>query len=85
MPQEVRWVRAINLISLAQKIWRLVSQPVFFVRHLVEMIKRNCFPIDRSTKAFIAHNEEKWSNWKTRNTESEILFDYYPVAETEIA
>jgi len=85
VPQELRQLPAIILISLAQKLWFLVSQPVHFLHHLVEMIKRNYLPIDRNTKVFISHNEEKWGKWKTPNTKPIILFDYYPVAETEIA
>jgi len=73
------------LNSLAQKIWRLVSQPERVLHHLVEFTKYKYFPVDKYTKDFIAHNEEKWSKWKIRDTSSIILFDYYPVAETEIA
>ena len=38
-----------------------------------------------NVKKIIKHNVKVWSGYKNPNAESVILFDYYPLAETELA
>ena len=41
--------------------------------------------MDKNARRFINHNKRVWRDWKINNASGLILFDYYPLAETEIA
>ena len=59
----------------------LFTSPTIFVRKLKIRIG---LP-NSNIKKIIKHNAKVWSGYKNPNAESVILFDYYPLSETELA
>jgi len=71
----------IQLIKYFDLIRLLFKDPYAFINKI--KIKAGIASPD--VKQFINHNKKVWSDFKNSDPESIILFDYYPLAETELA
>ena len=71
--------------SLKNKFALLLSNPAVFIERAMGKFRGNIWFKDVNTIKFIAHNKKVWSGWGNKNSEAIILFDYFSIAETEIA
>ena len=71
-----------NLIS---KIELLFLHPEIFIERARAKIKARVGGLDENTKLFIKHNKKVWEDWRADAAKYTVLFDYYPIAETEVA
>jgi hypothetical protein len=72
-------------LNLHEKIRLMLSDPGTFLEKVSGRIDSKIWIQDYNSKRFIKHSRKVWSNWLNKNSEAIILFDYYPVVETEIA
>ena len=68
-------------MKLQDLVTLLLSNPGLFL----DKIKHQIGVPSLNVKRIISHNKKVWSDYKNSNAESIILFDYYPLAETELA
>jgi len=74
-----------NLIDFYNRIKLLFFGPNAFLEKLLGAISGKIWYQDHNSKRFIQHNKKVWSDWRSDTPHSVILFDYYQIAETEIA
>ena len=73
------------ILSLKHKFALLLADPAVFIEKAKGKFRGNFWFKDDSTIKFMAHNKKVWSDWRSDAQHSVILFDYYKIAETEIA
>lgn len=71
----------VNSAKYFDLIQLLFKNPYGFVKKVKIKVGIANFDI----KKIIKHNNKVWSDYKNPNAESIILFDYYPLSETELA
>ena len=76
-----------NLLLLHKNPVEFVNKAINIFKYWTNRICSECKAqiIDKNTKRFIQHNRKVWKGWTERNSSSLILFDYFTLAETEIA
>jgi hypothetical protein len=74
-------MNSINFTKYFDLIQLLFIDPYRFIKKVKIKLGIATFDI----KKIIKHNKKVWSDYKNSNSESIILFDYYPLAETELA
>jgi hypothetical protein len=74
-----------NLTDSYNRIKLLFFDPRTFFEKVRETFVSKIWFQDHHSKRFIQHNKKVWSGWGNNDPEAEVLFDYYPIAETEIA
>lgn len=72
-------------LSLKDKFALLLTDRATFIKKTRGKLRGKIWFKDDSTIKFIAHNKKVWSDWISDAQHSVILFDYYQIAETEIA
>jgi hypothetical protein len=72
-------------LNILIKLRILVKNPSAFFRQTFVSLKYTIWYKDNNTKKFIEHNVRMWSSWMNADSKSIILFDYFPISETEIA
>ena len=71
-----------NLIPKVQLLFR--DPTTFLERASIKFISTKLRP-NKNVKQFVSHNQNAWGDWKIEDVSPTILFDYYPIAETEVA
>ena len=74
-----------SLIDFYNKIRLLFKDPNTFIEKVRGRIDGKIWFQDHNSKRFIQHNKKVWSDWRSDAQHSVIVFDYYQIAETEIA
>ena len=72
-------------LSLKDKFSLLLTDRATFIEKTRGKLRGKIWFKDDSTIKFIAHNKKVWSDWRSDAHHAVILFDYYQIAETEIA
>ena len=72
-------------LSLTNKFALLFTDRTTFIEKTRGKLRGKIWFKDDSTIKFMAHNKKVWSDWRSDAQHSVILFDYYQIAETEIA
>ena len=62
----------------------LLNDPKLFFRKTINKIKFTLGVPNAEANIFITHNNKVWGKYKNPDSTSIILFDYYPLAETEL-
>ena len=74
------------LNKILSRVKQSFCNPRLFLKNVQAVIfdiKTYYFP-QKNVQRFIAHNIKIWESWKAKDGKNIILFDYFPLAETEI-
>jgi len=61
-----------------------IKHLIFSPNALIKAVSNRLGIPSRSLKAFLNHNKRLWKDFRCPSAKSLILFDYYPMAETEL-
>ena len=73
------------LSNLIPRVQLLFHDPTTFLERARAKFKSTILRPDKHVKQFVRHNQNAWCDWKFEDVSPTILFDYFPIAETEMA
>ena len=73
------------LSNLIPKVQLLFRDPTTFLERASTKFKSTLLRPDKNVKQFVSHNQNAWGDWKIEDVSPTVMFDYYPIAETEVA